>query len=106
MSGGLLRLVGGNLWRNPRGTMIAMTAIGLGYAMLLFVACLMAGLRQQMIESGTGLLLSEIEGHAPDYYPDRPLQRTLGGRDGTDIDALVAAITADPRVQAASPRAY
>jgi len=106
MSGGLLRLVWRNLWRNPRRTMIAMTAIGLGYAMLLFVACLMAGLRQQMIESGTGLLLSEIEVHAPDYYPDRPLQGTLGGRNGTDVDALIAAIAADPRVQAASPRVY
>ena len=106
MSVQLLRLAWRNLWRNPRRTMIAMAAIGLGYAMLLFVACLMAGLRQQMIESGTGLLLSDIEVHAPDYYPDRPIQRTLGGRDGTDVDALVAAIAADPRVQAASPRVY
>ena len=83
-----------------------MAAIGLGYAMLLFVACLMAGLRQQMIESGTGLLLSDIEVHAPDYYPDRPVHQTLGGRNGTDVSALVAAIAADPRVQAASPRVY
>jgi ABC-type lipoprotein release transport system permease subunit len=106
MSGRLSLLVWRNLWRNPRRTMIAMAAIGLGYAMLLFVACLMAGLRQQMIESGTGLLLSDIEVHAPDYYPDRPTQRTLGGRNGTDVSALVAAIAADPRVQAASPRMY
>ena len=55
-----------------------MAAIGLGYAMLLFVACLMAGLRQQMIESGTGLVLSDIEVHAPDYYPDRPTSPDLG----------------------------
>jgi ABC-type lipoprotein release transport system permease subunit len=83
-----------------------MSAIGLGYAMLLFVACLMAGLRQQMIESGTGLVLSDIEVHAPDYYPDRPISRTLGGRNGTDVGALIAAAVADPRVLAASPRAY
>jgi len=95
-----------NLWRNPRRTLIAMAAIGFGYAMLLFVSCLMAGLRQQMIETGTGLVLSDIEVHAPDYYPDRPIQRTLGGRNGIDVDALVAAIAADPRVQAASPRVY
>ena len=95
-----------NLWRNPRRTLIAMAAIGFGYAMLLFVSCLMAGLRQQMIETGTGLVLSDIEVHAPDYYPDRPIQRTLGGRNGTDVDALVAAIGADPGVQAASPRVY
>src|SRR5664280_1513863 len=106
MSGRLLRLAWRNLWRNPRRTLIAMAAIGLGYAMLLFVACLMAGLRQQMIESGTGLVLSDVEVHAPDYYPDRPTHQTLGGRTGTDVSALVATIAADPRVQAASPRVY
>ncbi len=106
MIGRLLRLAWRNLWRNPRRTLIAMAAIGLGYAMLLFVACLMAGLRQQMIESGTDLVLSDIEVHAPNYYPDRPIQQTLGGRNGTDVSALVAAIAADPRVEAASPRVY
>jgi ABC-type lipoprotein release transport system permease subunit len=106
MSGRLLQLAWRNLWRNPRRTLIAMAAIGLGYAMLLFVACLMAGLRQQMIESGTGLVLSDMEVHAPGYYPDRPAHQTLGGRTGTDVSALVAAIAADPRVQAASPRVY
>jgi putative ABC transport system permease protein len=106
MSGRLLLLAWRNLWCNPRRTLIAMAAIGFGYAMLLFVACLMAGLRQQMIESGTGLVLSDIEVHAPDYYPDRPVHLTLGGPNGTDVGALLATIDADPRVQAASPRVY
>ena len=106
MSRRLLRLAWRNLWRNPRRTLIAMAAIGLGYAMLLFVACLMAGLRQQMVESGTDLVLSDAEVYAPSYYPDRPINQTLGGRDGTDVSALVAAIAADPRVEAASPRVY
>jgi ABC-type lipoprotein release transport system permease subunit len=106
MSGRLFQLAWRNLWRNRRRTLIAMAAIGLGYAMLLFVACLMAGLRQQMIESGTCLVLSDIEVHAPDYYPDRATYQTLGGQKGTDVSSLVAAIAADPRVQAASPRVY
>ena len=106
MSGRLFQLAWRNLWRNPRRTLIAMAAIGLGYAMLLFVACLMAGLRQQMIESGTDLVLSDIEVHAPGYYPDRPTHQTLGGREGTDVSALLAAITVDPRVYAATPRVY
>ena len=59
-----------------------------------------------MIESGTGLVLSDIEVHAPDYYPDRSIQKTLGGRKGANVAALLAAVTADPRVQAASPRVY
>ena len=67
MSGRLLQLAWRNLWRNPRLTLIAMSAIGFGYVMLLFVACLMAGLRKQMIETGTSLVLSDIEVHAPGY---------------------------------------
>ncbi len=106
MSGQLLRLAWRNLWWNPRRTLIAMSAIGLGYAMLLFVASLMAGLRQQMIESGTGLLLSDIEIHAPDYYPDRPVNRTLGAQSGTDVNALLTAIAAGSNIRAASPRVY
>ena len=106
MSGRLLQLAWRNLWRNPRRTFIAMAAIALGYAMLLFVACLMAGLRWQMIENGTRLGLSEIQVHAPGYYPNRSIQKTLGGGKGTDVGALLAAITADPRVYATAPRVY
>ena len=106
MSGRLLRLAWRNLWRNPRRTLIAMAAIGFGYVMLLFVACLMAGLRQQMIESGTGLVLSGIEVHAPAYYPNRSIHQTLGGRKGTNAGALLAAIAAGPLVYAATPRVY
>ena len=53
MSGRLLQLAWRNLWRNRRRTFITMAAIAFGYVMLLFVACLMAGLRWQMIENGT-----------------------------------------------------
>ena len=106
MSTRLLQLAWRNLWRNPRRTFITMAAIAMGYAMLLFVACLMAGLRWQMIENGTRLVLSEIQVHAPGYYPNRSIQKTLGGWKGTDVSALLAAILADPRVYAAAPRVY
>jgi ABC-type lipoprotein release transport system permease subunit len=102
----LLQLAWRNLWRNPRRTFITMAAIALGYAMLMFVACLMAGLRWQMIENGTRLVLSQIQVHAPGYYPNRSIQKTVGGWKGTDVSALLAAITADPRVYAAAPRVY
>lgn len=106
MSGRLFQLAWRNLWRNPRRTFIAMAAIALGYAMLLFVACLMAGLRWQMIENGTRLVLSEIQVRAPGYYPNRSIQKTLGGAKGTDVGALLGAITADSRVYATAPRVY
>ena len=106
MSGRLLQLAWRNLWRNRRRTFITMAAIAFGYAMLLFVACLMAGLRWQMIQNGTCLVMSQIQIHAPDYYPNRSLQKTLGGRKGTDVSALLAAISADRRVSAVAPRVY
>src|SRR5579859_7182077 len=106
MNGRLLKLAWRNLWRNPRRTFITMAAIAFGYVMLLFVACLMAGLRWQMIENGTHLVLSQIQVHAPGYYPNRTIQKTIGGTKGTDVKALLKAVTADPRVLAATPRAY
>ncbi len=102
----LLQLGWRNLWRNPRRTFITMAAIAFGYAMLLFVACLMAGLRWQMIENGTSLVMSQIQVHAPGYYPNDSIQKTLGGRKGTDVGALLSTIGADRRVYAATPRAY
>jgi ABC-type lipoprotein release transport system permease subunit len=106
MSGRLLQLAWRNLWRNRRRTFITMAAIAFGYAMLLFVACLMAGLRWQMIENGTCLVMSQIQVHAPGYYPNRSIQKTLGGKKGTDVNAILAAIAADHRVYAAAPRVY
>ena len=106
MSGGLLQLAWRNLWRNRRRTFITMAAIAFGYAMLLFVACLMAGLRWQMIQNGTCLVMSQIQIHAPGYYPNRSLQKTLGGRKGTDVSALLASISADRRITAVAPRVY
>jgi putative ABC transport system permease protein len=106
MSTQLLQLAWRNLWRNPRRTFITMAAIALGYAMLMFVACLMAGLRWQMIENGTRLVLSQIQVHAPGYYPNRSIQKTIGGGKGTDVSALLTAIGADSRVYATAPRVY
>ena len=106
MSIRLLQLAWRNLWRNYKRTFITMAAIAFGYAMLMFVACLMAGLRWQMIENGTRLLLSQIQVHDPGYYPNRPIQKTVGGESGTDVAALLSKITSDPRVEAAAPRVY
>jgi ABC-type lipoprotein release transport system permease subunit len=106
MSRRIVQIAWRNLWRNPRRTLVTMAAIALGYAMLLLFACLLEGLQQQMIKNGTSLGLSHMQVHAPAYYPDRSLYDTLGGRGGTDVDRLLAAITADRRVRAASPRVY
>ncbi|MBI3303290.1 MAG: ABC transporter permease [Deltaproteobacteria bacterium] len=102
----LLQIAWRNLWRNPRRTLITMAAIALGYVMLLVFACLLAGLRWQMIENGTRFGLSHLQLHAPGYYPDRSIYKTLGGQEGTDVNVLLATIASDPRVRATSPRVY
>lgn len=106
MSQQLLQIAWRNLWRKPRRTLITMAAIAFGYTMLLLFACQLEGLSQQMIESGTRLGLSHIQVHAPGYYPDRSIYKTLGEREGTDVSQLLAVITSDPRVRTASPRVY
>ena len=81
----LLQLAWRNLWRNPRRTFITMAAIAFGYAMLLFVACLMAGLRWQMIENGT--LSHDVPNSgarswvlSQSFHPDG---RSAGGKEPT-----------------------
>ena len=102
----LLQLAWRNLWRNPRRTCISTAAIALGYAMLLLFACLLHGLSQQMIDNGARLGLAHIQLHAQEYYPDRSLYYTLGGRTGTDVDALLTTLARHPDVRAAAPRVY
>ncbi len=106
MTQGLVQLAWRNLWRNPRRTCISVAAIALGYAMLLLFACLLHGLSQQMIDNGTRMGLSHMQVHAPDYYPDRSLYHTLGGRTGAGLDALLTTLTSHPQVLAAAPRVY
>ncbi len=106
MSKRIVQIAWRNLWRNPRRTLISMAAIALGYAMLLLFACLLEGLSQQMIENGTRFGLSHMQVHAPGYYPTRSIYKTLSKQQGTDVSQLLATLTSDPRVQAASPRVY
>jgi ABC-type lipoprotein release transport system permease subunit len=106
MSRRILQIAWRNLWRNPRRTLITMTAIAVGYAALLVFACLLEGMRQQMVETSTSSGLSHLQVHAPGYYPDRSIYETLGGREGVDVSGLLATITSDPQVRAAAPRAY
>lgn len=106
MRGRLWQIAWRNLGRNVKRTTITVAAIALGYTMLLLFACLLEGIRQQMIENGTGLVLSHLQVHAPDYYPDRSLYHTIGGQKGTDVQQLRAALETLPAVRAASPRVY
>jgi len=64
------------------------------------------GMSAELVENGTRLMSGQMQVHAVDYLPDRNMQNTIGGDDGTNVDSLLARIDADPDVVASAPRLY
>ena len=106
MTGPWWRIGWRNLGRNRKRT--ALTALGLavGYVAVVFMVGWAEGISAELVENATSLVSGQIEIHDADYRPERSLYDTIGGRDGVDVDALLAAIGADDGVVAAAPRAY
>jgi ABC-type lipoprotein release transport system permease subunit len=80
--------------------------LGIGYFAVVFIVGWAEGISAEMVENATGLTSGQIEIHDADYRPERSLYDTIGGRDGTDVEALIATVSADPEVVAAAPRIY
>ena len=106
MTGPWWRIGWRNLGRNRKRT--ALTALGLavGYIAVVFMVGWAEGISAELIENATSLVSGQIEIHDEEYRPERSLYDTIGGRDGTDVEALLRDITADEAVVAAAPRAY
>lgn len=95
-----------NLGRNRRRSVVTASALAVGYFSVVVLVGLTRGLVAEMISNGTGILTGQLQVHAADYLPDRSVYATIGGADGADVDALVAAVAGDPAVVAATPRGY
>ncbi len=95
-----------NLGRNRRRTLITMGGLAFGYLAVVLLVAWMEGLTAEMIESSTRTLSGQLQIHDLDYRPERKIYDTIGERDGTDVEALVRAVAADPVVTAATPRVY
>jgi len=93
-----------NLGRNRRRTILTACGLAVGYCGVVVLAGLFDGVIGEMLRNGTGILTGQIQIHHPDYLPDRDVFRTLGGREGTDVAAVLVAAEADPDVAAAAPR--
>jgi ABC-type lipoprotein release transport system permease subunit len=106
MKGAWWRIGWRNLGRNRRRTLITVIGLALGYSAVVVMTGLSRGLVAEMIDNGTGMLTGQLQVFADDYLPDRGIYDTLGGRDGIDVESLVSAVAADPRIAAASPRVY
>ena len=100
------RLAWRNLWRNPRRTLITASALTFGYLASVTMIGIWHGMMAEMIETGTNLVSGQLQIHAPDYYPERSMYATLGGRDGIDVDELLRLTRGVAGVTAAAPRVY
>jgi ABC-type lipoprotein release transport system permease subunit len=96
-----LRIAWRNLGRNRRRTALALGAIGLSQALVLFYGGILGGYADWMVETITGPMLGNAQAHAPGWRKDRAMDETL-----PHAAASVAAIREDPRVAAASARIY
>jgi ABC-type lipoprotein release transport system permease subunit len=95
-----------NLGRHPKRTSITALGLGVGYFAVVFIVGWSEGIAAEMVENATGLVSGQIEIHDAEYRPERSLYDTIGGRDGIDVDAMLATLFADPAVLAAAPRVY
>ncbi len=95
-----------NLGRNRKRTVLTALGLAVAFFAVVFIVGWSQGLMVEMVESATSLVNGQIEIHDAEYRPDRSMYDTIGGREGTDIDALFRVIDADPAVTAAAPRVY
>ena len=95
-----------NLWRSWKRTAITAGALAFGFLSATLMVGLSDGIVAQMIENGTELVTGQLQIHHVEYKPERSLYSTIGGRDGTDVDALIATVVARPDVEGATPRVY
>jgi ABC-type lipoprotein release transport system permease subunit len=96
----LMRVAWRNLWRNPRRTLITMTAMSFGLAMMVMTVAMMAGFMAQMERYATILGPGHIQVHAPKYLAERSIYDSFPD-PARVLAAAGAAVKGD-----AAPRAY
>jgi ABC-type lipoprotein release transport system permease subunit len=99
--GKLLRMAWRNVWRNRRRTMIAVIAMSLGLALMLFFDGLMGGSKQAIYGNTVKLQGGNVQVHAPGY---RERAKRLPLLPLADPGAVVQAASAQPSIVAAAQR--
>ena len=71
-----------NIWRNPRRTMITVTAISLNVAILITSYGLMDGMMKHLVSNVTNLVAGEVQIHATKYLVDHSMYKALEDPEG------------------------
>ncbi len=99
------RMAWRNLWRNRRRTVLTASALSFGFVAAVLMMGFMNGMMEEMVSNGTEVVTGQIQIHAEGYRPERSIHDTMGGREGLDVSALVAA-AAQEGVAGVAPRLY
>ncbi|PQP34185.1 ABC transporter permease, partial [Desulfobacteraceae bacterium SEEP-SAG9] len=73
----LLQLGWRNIWRNPRRTLIIMTAVIIGVWSMIFLGGLMRGIADQMVRNGIATLTGHIQVHHNGYRSDPVVENSM-----------------------------
>jgi ABC-type lipoprotein release transport system permease subunit len=99
----ILRLGWRNLWRNPRRSLITISAVATASGFLIAFIGLMAGMVDQMLSNGTGLLTGQVQVHSQEFLPDRNLFDWMEAGPG-DGNGFLEELRQVSGVEAATPR--
>ncbi|MCD6486095.1 MAG: ABC transporter permease [Syntrophobacterales bacterium] len=66
-----------NIWRNPRRTIVIMTAVIIGVWAMIFLGALMRGISEQMVRNGITTLTGHIQVHHAGFREDPIIENSI-----------------------------
>jgi ABC-type lipoprotein release transport system permease subunit len=76
-----------NIWRNPRRTIVIMTAVIIGVWAMIFLGALMRGVSGQMVRNGIATLTGHIQVHHRGFREDPVIENSM--KDPTVVEAVL-----------------
>jgi ABC-type lipoprotein release transport system permease subunit len=85
-----------NIWRNPRRTIVIMTAIVVGIWAMIFLGALMRGISDQMVRNGIATLTGHIQIHRAGFRKDPVIENSMDKPEAV-IEALSEILPPDAK---------
>ena len=85
-----------NIWRNPRRTIVIMTAVIIGVWAMIFLGALMRGISDQMVRNGIANLTGHIQVHHPGFRKDPVIENSIDTPEVVEV-ALSKVLPRDAR---------
>ncbi|WP_300675456.1 FtsX-like permease family protein [Desulfoluna sp.] len=80
-----------NIWRNPRRTLVILTAVVIGIWSIILLSALTRGLEQEMLTNGIKTLTGHLQIQHPEYLDDPSVDHLIEAAT-LHLDALVTAL--------------